>query len=179
MIHTIFIGPRLYRDGPIGSYGEELTHPKQIAIIAYINEYLSNIQSKDNYCVISSLTAGIEQWSVSIAQSLNIPTIIKLPHDGFTDKMPDFVKAKINLLLSNAVSVETISSGEWSIDKMRVKDAQLCKDADTLISFYERDIKEMSACRQTTEIIRPFRQPAPISPPPIPSGKNSDYFIPF
>ena len=176
MIIVTFVGPRLQRGGPIGWFGE-IAHPIQSKVIEFIYDYVSKLDKNKHY-ILTSLQGGIEQWAIEAAVKYGIPFIVKLPHENPDSKLPDFAKAKFNNLLDQAHLVETLSSGDWSLEKIRSKEQVFMKESDIIVSFFVKDTKEFENAKINVEIIRPLKQ-TNTTEQPQKNKEPDDFYIPF
>lgn len=89
--------------------------------------------------VISGMALG---WDMALAQAainLNIPFIAAVPFKGYEIMWQEKSKKYYYNLLSKAKSIEYICEGDYSPEKMQVRNVWMVDNADLILSMYNGD----------------------------------------
>lgn len=119
-----------HRPNKLGGYSEEVfNHLVEIA-----ENGLKQIKVTE---VISGMALG---WDMALAQAainLNIPLIAAIPFKGQECKWNKKTQEYYNEILTKAKTIEIICEGEYSSDKMQIRNEWMVDHCDVLLSMYD------------------------------------------
>jgi uncharacterized phage-like protein YoqJ len=121
-----------HRPNKLGGYNNE----SFIKLINIAENALKQIEVTE---VISGMALG---WDMALAQAainLNIPFIAAIPFKGYENMWQDKSKKYFYLLLSKAKEVKYICDGDYSPDKMQIRNKWMVDNSDLILSMYNGD----------------------------------------
>jgi uncharacterized phage-like protein YoqJ len=87
--------------------------------------------------VISGMALGVDQWAASISYKLGIPFIAAVPFIGQESVWATESKKIYNKLLAKAVEKVIVSDGEYSAQKLQIRNEWLCNHSDILLAIFD------------------------------------------
>lgn len=128
-----FIGPKVGPGSVLGDF-RDTKHPLQIRVKELILEKV--LLHKTTHTLITTTMGGVEEWSCDCAKKNGMPYVILIPCDNFiSDKTPQFVKNKHEILAKAAYGIIPTGSGKFSNENIKKKDAKLL-ESDLIYSFF-------------------------------------------
>ena len=85
------------------------------------------------------MALGVDQWAASISYKLGIPFIAAVPFIGQESVWATESKKIYNKLLTKAVERVIVSEGEYSAQKLQIRNEWLVDHCDQLIGIYNGD----------------------------------------
>ena len=121
-----------HRPNKLGGY--EFSAPKRIWIRDRLRERLL-VHKPD--MVISGMALGFDQDLAYVAIEMAIPFVAAVPFVGQERVWPKESKDFYNQLLSKAASIAIVSPGEYSVDKMQVRNEWMVDHCSILIACWD------------------------------------------
>jgi len=85
----------------------------------------------------SGMALGVDQWAASISYKLGIPFIAAVPFIGQESVWATESKKIYNKLLAKAVEKVIVSDGEYSAQKLQIRNEWLCNHSDILLAIFD------------------------------------------
>lgn len=127
-----FTGHRLDKL-PNKQTGYKLPNPTYIHVCQQIEKALKELKPKK---VISGMALGVDQWAAMISHKLNIPFIAAIPFEGQESKWPEQSQKTFRALRKLASEEVIVSSGNYSADKMQIRNKWMVDHCDLLIGIW-------------------------------------------
>jgi len=121
-----------HRPPKIGGY--QLPNP----IYNYICQQTEKIlieQKPDQ--VLTGMAQGFDSWLAFIAIKLAIPFVAVIPFEGQEKKWPQASQTKYHKLMAKASDIAIVSSGNYSAEKMQLRNQYLVDHCHKLIAVFD------------------------------------------
>jgi len=130
---------------------------------------INHFNRKEKIVLLTGLNLGIEQWAAGTALDLKVPYIVYIPFDNPESKWPKMSQKVYGHLLKNAQSKIIVDTGNYSIDKIRMRESRIIEDSDIVYDLFSCDQPILKFARRLDKKIINI----------LPSEENDDYFIPL
>ena len=97
------------------------------------------LQLKPDKC-ISGMALGFDQYAAAVCVKLGIPFIAAIPFIGQEKMWPAQSQKGYHLLLKHASEMVIISDGEYSPQKMQIRNEYMSNRADAIIACFNGDV---------------------------------------
>lgn len=114
--------------------GFKLPNPIYINVCQQIDKVLKELKPEK---VISGMALGVDQWAASISYRLGIPFIAAVPFIGQESVWATESKKIYNKLLAKAVEKVIVSDGEYSAQKLQIRNEWMVDHCDKLIGIWD------------------------------------------
>jgi uncharacterized phage-like protein YoqJ len=114
--------------------GFKLPNPIYINVCRQIEQTLKDLKPEK---VISGMALGVDQWAAIISYRLGIPFIAAVPFIGQESVWANESKKIYNKLLSKAVEKVIVSDGEYSAQKLQIRNEWMVDHCDKLIGIWD------------------------------------------
>lgn len=121
-----------HRPNKIGGF--KLPNPTYIKICQQIESTLKELKPEK---VISGMALGVDQWAAYISYKLKIPFIAAVPFINQESKWPTSSQETYNKLIKLASEVTIVSDGEYSANKMQIRNEWMVDRSDQLIAIWD------------------------------------------
>jgi uncharacterized phage-like protein YoqJ len=119
--------------------------PKDLVIdygdnaLGLIEEYIEDfVKSNPNVQLATSLSYGIEYIAGKIFQKHQLPYHVFLTFNNQEKIWPKKTQEEYKQLLLNAKSVNQVETGEWSLDRLKLKDKTLIEQSNTVYYLLDK-----------------------------------------
>lgn len=114
--------------------GFKLPNPTYIKVCQKIESTLKELNPEK---VISGMALGVDQWAAFISYKLKIPFIAAVPFINQESKWPTFSQETYNKLIKLASEKVIVSDGEYSANKMQIRNEWMVDRCDQLIAIWD------------------------------------------
>jgi uncharacterized phage-like protein YoqJ len=121
-----------HRPEKLGGY--KLPNPIYIKVCQQIESTLKELNPEK---VISGMALGVDQWAAFISYKLKIPFIAAIPFINQESKWPTFSQETYNKLIKLASEKVIVSDGEYSANKMQIRNEWMVDRCDQLIAIWD------------------------------------------
>jgi uncharacterized phage-like protein YoqJ len=122
-----------HRAGPkMGGF--QLPNPIYIKVCQATEAKLKELKPEK---VISGMALGFDQWGAYIAHKLGIPFVAAVPFAGQEKKWPIASQKTYHRLLKLASEVVVVSEGEYSPEKMQVRNQWMIDGANMVLACWD------------------------------------------
>jgi uncharacterized phage-like protein YoqJ len=87
--------------------------------------------------VITGMALGVDQWAANIARKMKIPYIAAIPFEGQESKWPKRSQRTYRALRKLAMGETIVSPGEYSVEKMQIRNQWMVDNADAVIAVWD------------------------------------------
>lgn len=87
--------------------------------------------------IISGMALGWDQAVAHAGISLGVPVHAYMPFEGQDSVWPQQSKDRYQSILKRCKTVQIISSGSYSVDKMQIRNEAMVNDCDILIALWD------------------------------------------
>lgn len=122
-----------HRPNKLGGYSQEAFDDLKIIARMYLES--EKIISK----VISGMAIGWDQALAQAAIDANIPLVAAIPFQGQESVWNDSSKEYYQYLLENSSEIVYVSSGEFSNEKMQIRNRWMVNNCDLLVAMWNGD----------------------------------------
>lgn len=143
----IIVGFSGHRPNKIGGFS--IPNPTYNYICQQTEKLLLEI--KPDKC-ISGMAIGYDQYAAIICIRLNIPVIAAIPFKGQESKWNQSQKNIYHKLLSKTSEKVIVSEGEFTIEKMQIRNQYIVDNCDILIACYDGSASGTRNCIQYAKI---------------------------
>jgi uncharacterized phage-like protein YoqJ len=95
------------------------------------------LSGRNGITVISGMALGVDQWAARIAVKLGIPFIAAVPFKGQESAWPLTSRRTYHKLLKKAAQVVIVSDGEYSAQKMQIRNEWMVDNCDVLVAVWD------------------------------------------
>lgn len=121
-----------HRPDKLGGY--KIPNPTYIKVCQKIESTLKELNPEK---VISGMALGVDQWAAFISYKLKIPFIAAVPFINQECKWPTSSQETYNKLIKLASEKVIVSDGEYSANKMQVRNEWMVDHCDQLIAIWD------------------------------------------
>jgi len=121
-----------HRPNKLGGFS--LPNPIYIKVCQQIESTLKELNPEK---VISGMALGVDQWAAFISYKLKIPFIAAVPFINQESKWPTFSQETYNKLIKLASEKVIVSDGEYSANKMQIRNEWMVDRCDQLIAIWD------------------------------------------
>lgn len=121
-----------HRPDKLGGY--KLPNPTYIKVCQKIEATLKELSPEK---VISGMALGADQWAAFISYKLKIPFLAAVPFINQESKWPTSSQETYNKLIKLASEKVIVSDGEYSANKMQVRNEWMVDRCDQLIAIWD------------------------------------------
>lgn len=121
-----------HRPNKLGGY--KLPNPTYIKVCQKIESTLKELNPEK---VISGMALGVDQWAAFISYKLKIPFIAAVPFINQESKWTTFSQETYNKLIKLASEKVIVSDGEYSANKMQIRNEWMVDRCDQLIAIWD------------------------------------------
>lgn len=121
-----------HRPNKLGGYNNE-------SFLKLVNIAEDALKQMEVTEVISGMALG---WDMALAQAainLNIPFVAAVPFKGYENMWQEKSKKYYYKLLTKAKRIEYICEGDYSPDKMQIRNEWMVDNCDIMLSMYNGD----------------------------------------
>lgn len=87
--------------------------------------------------IITGMAIGFDSYVAFIAHKLNIPFLAAVPFKNQEIKWPDKTQKTYHKLLALAAEVVIVSSGEYSVYKMQIRNQYIVDNSDIMLACFD------------------------------------------
>lgn len=121
-----------HRPNKLGGYN--LPNPTYLHVCKQIHKVLREINPDK---VISGMALGVDQWAANIALRLGLPLVAAVPFVGQEKAWPEKSQKIFNILLGKASEYHIVSEGDYTAQKMQIRNEWMVDRADTVIAVWD------------------------------------------
>jgi len=97
--------------------------------------------------VLTGMALGVDQWAAELCIELKIPFVAVIPFVGQEKAWPRAAQKRYHALLAEAAEGVVVSRGEYTPEKMHLRNEYLVEHADELLAIWDGSPGGTSACR--------------------------------
>jgi uncharacterized phage-like protein YoqJ len=125
-----------HRPPRIGGYN--VPNPIYTEIRAAINMILETYKRTcPTLRVITGMAQGVDQWAAELCIELDIPFTAAIPFKGQENMWPESSKREYHRLLEKADKVVIVSEGDFSAEKMQIRNEWMVNNCTLLVAVYD------------------------------------------
>lgn len=128
----ITIGFTGHRPTKMGGY--KIPNPTYISIFQTTEDLL--LELKPEKC-ITGVALGYDQLAANICINLGIPFIAAVPFEGQEKKWPEQTQKDYYKLLKKADEIVIVSNGDYSANKMQIRNEWIVNHSDAMIACFD------------------------------------------
>jgi uncharacterized phage-like protein YoqJ len=121
-----------HRPNKLGGY--KIPNPIYINVCQQIEKTLKELKPEK---IISGMALGGDQWAALVARKLGIPFIAAIPFEGQEKAWPQQSQRTFRALRKLATEEVIVSAGEYSADKMQIRNQWMVDRSDLLIAIWD------------------------------------------